>query len=420
MRSRSIGHNSHACQNGAERVGLPHTGAWAMSGYFERADRGGISGWVEAHGKTPSLTAVIDGTKRERIDGSAFRAADPGRLRFDLSAKLEIGARVEILNTDTGEALPGGVRFIAKPGWTPKLGIVAPAKCEARYLVEWIAYHRVLGVRRFFIADNGGEDGTSEVLQALDAAGLIVRLDWRDAKYFQLDFYNRTIPRLIGLVDVVAVVDCDEFFRPLDGCASVPEAVAGYFSNPRTVVVGINWASYGSSGRTCAGEGLVLERFTKRGPRDFASNHHIKCFIRPHKFIPNNPTPHFFNFDQPGGRYIDSRGDSIEWSSELGVTRRVVWNMLRLDHFSIKSHEEFQVKIARGSSDNPANISTEAHFRAVDVNDIEDPVDAGLLARTRIEMERIRSRLPPSFWRRFDLSARRLRSKLAQCHYRAR
>lgn len=391
-----------------------------MTGYFEHADRRGVSGWVEATGATPSLTAVIDSNRREPIGQSAFRATDRGRLRFDLRLKLEIGARVEVLNADTGEALAGGVRFVAKPGWTPKLGIVAPAKCEARYLVEWIAYHRVLGVPRFFVADNGGDDGTSELLQALDAAGLIVRLDWREAMYFQLDFYNRTIPNLIGLVDVVAVVDCDEFFRPLDGCASLPEAVAGYFSNPATVVVGINWASYGSSGRVAAGEGLVLERFTKRARQDFERNRLIKCFIRPHKFIPNNPTPHFFNYDQPRGRYVNSRGDDIAWTAELGVTRQVVWNTLRLDHFSIKSREEFQRKIARGSSDNPANNATEAHFRDLDLNDIEDPADANLVARTRTEMERIRSRLAPSFWRRFDLNARRIRSRLAQCHYRAR
>ncbi len=46
-------------------------------------------------------------------------------------------------------------------------------------MLEWIAYHRALGVEHFVIGDNGGSDLTSELLLALDAAGLIVRLDWR-------------------------------------------------------------------------------------------------------------------------------------------------------------------------------------------------------------------------------------------------
>jgi len=29
---------------------------------------------------------------------------------------------------------------------------------EAGYLLEWIAYHRVLGVKIFLLADNGGSD----------------------------------------------------------------------------------------------------------------------------------------------------------------------------------------------------------------------------------------------------------------------
>jgi hypothetical protein len=395
-----------------------------MRGDFERVDRGGISGWIEAHGTTPSLAALINGKRREPIGKPAFRAADDGRLRFDLRLKLVIGDRVEILDTDTGDALPGGVRFVAKPGWAPRVAIVAPVKSEARYLIEWIAYHRVLGVRQFFLADNGGDDGTSELLQALDSAGLIVRLDWRGAKYFQLDFYNKTIPHLIGLVDIVAVVDCDEFFRPLDGCASLTEAVAGYFSNPSAVVVGINWATYGSSGRETADEGLVLERFTRRAPQDFDHNHTIKCLIRPRDFIPDNPGPHFFNFDRPGGRYINSRGDKVEWigPGQLGSTKHVVWNTLRLDHFTIKSRDEYQLKISRGAVGNAYNSGNDEFFRRHDVNEIEDPADADLLARTRIEMERIRSRLAraPSFRRRFDVNARRIRSRLAQSHYLAR
>ena len=393
-----------------------------MRGYFERAGLDGISGWIAAQGTPPSLAALIDGEKREPIGEPALRPMEHGRLRFDLPLKLAIGNRVEILNTDTGEALPGGVRFIAKPGWAPELAIVAPVKSEARYLIEWIAYHRVLGVRQFYLADNGGEDGTSELLQALDSAGLIARLDWRGAKYFQQDFYNKTIPHLIGLVDIVAVVDCDEFLRPLDGCASLTEAVAGYFSNPKVVVVGINWASYGSSGRISTGDGLVLERFTRRAPQDFDPNRMIKCLIRPRDFIPNNPGPHFFNFDRPGGHYINSRGDEVEWvrPGQLGCTKHVVWNTLRLDHFSIKSRDEYRLKISRGAVLNAHNIGNDEYFRRHDVNEIDDPADADLVARTRIEMERITSLLAraPSFWRRFDFGARRLRGKLAQSHYR--
>ena len=59
-----------------------------------------------------------------------------------------------------------------------RVGIAAIVKNEARYLLEWIAFHRVVGIHKLFIADNGGDDDTSELLERLDRAGYIVRFDF--------------------------------------------------------------------------------------------------------------------------------------------------------------------------------------------------------------------------------------------------
>ena len=80
--------------------------------------------------------------------------------------------------------LPAVSAWSRIPGWRPRIAIVTPMRCEANYLTEWIAYHRALGVQHFIIGDNGGDDGTSEKLRALDAAGIIVRLDWRERQAF--------------------------------------------------------------------------------------------------------------------------------------------------------------------------------------------------------------------------------------------
>ena len=40
----------------------------------------------------------------------------------------------------------------------PRLAIGAIVKNEGPYLLEWIAFHRVVGVDRFFIADNASTD----------------------------------------------------------------------------------------------------------------------------------------------------------------------------------------------------------------------------------------------------------------------
>ena len=42
--------------------------------------------------------------------------------------------------------------------------IVGCMKNEAPYIVEWVAYHRAIGVDNFLIYTNGCEDGTSQML----------------------------------------------------------------------------------------------------------------------------------------------------------------------------------------------------------------------------------------------------------------
>jgi hypothetical protein len=96
----------------------------------------------------------------------------------------------------------------------PVCTIVAPIRGEAPYLIEWIAYHRVRGVRGFLLADNGGDDGTSDLLQRLDRHGIVKRLDWRGQRYLQLEFYRQVIRQLADVPRLVLIfIDADEFLR---------------------------------------------------------------------------------------------------------------------------------------------------------------------------------------------------------------
>ena len=60
------------------------------------------------------------------------------------------------------------------------LYIAAIVKDEFAGLLEWIAYHRVLGVTGFIIADNGSRDGSRELLSALARLGIVTVLDQPD------------------------------------------------------------------------------------------------------------------------------------------------------------------------------------------------------------------------------------------------
>jgi hypothetical protein len=147
----------------------------------------------------------------------------------------------------------------AKP---PILAIAAPVRGEAPYLLEWIAYHRVLGIKAFLLGDNAGDDeATSKLLQALHDHKIIFRFDWRGQTRFQLEFYKQALAAARLFADGIFLIDVDEFLR-LTASFSVLQIAQKWLADPSIGAVALNWAIYGSSSREEAGEGLVIERFT--------------------------------------------------------------------------------------------------------------------------------------------------------------
>ena len=295
----------------------------------------------------------------------------------------------------------------------PVVIIAAAVRGEAPYLLEWIAYHRALGIEAFLLADNGGDDGTSELLQELERRQVIGRIDWTGKKYFQLAFLQQAIEFGRLLDSGLFLIDVDEFLRPLDSTVNIADLARFWMADPEIGAVAINWAVYGSSGHRNTGEGLVIERFTRRAPQDFHINRHVKTFIRPDRCAGVSNNPHSVRLN--AGRYIDSAGQDVTWDQTVvpsGISTKVVWRNIRVDHFVTKSLEEFERKRARGSAHSPSTEDERRHedyFRYHDRNDVEDPMPEPLVRRTKIELERLRAKLGRLILIRPDVSSERRR-----------
>jgi hypothetical protein len=88
----------------------------------------------------------------------------------------------------TGSFAPG--LHSATPGaFMDKIGICAIFKDEARDLLEWLAFHKMIGVDRFFLYDNGSSDGGSELIRRSDFSRNVMITKWDD-RPGQLSAYN--------------------------------------------------------------------------------------------------------------------------------------------------------------------------------------------------------------------------------------
>ena len=370
--------------------------------YFERVDaQGRVSGWSCNAGGTPlPVTVLVNGAvaATPQADRDEFRSGpDLGgrRGRFEVQLRLDPGDRIEVLDAATGRPLPGGVRRVVDPSWRPRIAIATPAKDEAPYLLEWIAYHRALGVDTFLIGDNGGADETSSLLRSLEQAGFIQRTDWRDATVFQLDFDQDAVERLCGLVDVCSITDVDEFLRPLNGRTDIPSAIAEIFARPDVSAAAINWAIFGSSGQLEPNGNLVIERFARRGEDDHDLHRTVKAIIRPERLV-DMANPHVATITN--GLYVNDCGDPVVWG-EAARTEAKSWNSLRVDHYSIKSRMEFITKVRKGRPEALPGVDDrgDAFFAHHDRNEVVDPMPADFVERTKVELERLRRELKLRF-----------------------
>ena len=283
---------------------------------------------------------------------------------------------------------------------TPRLAIGAIVRNEGPYLLEWIAFHRVLGVERFFIADNGSTDGGGAILAGLDALGLVRLLPFPDPpdRRPQLPAYAAILRRHGGEADWIAFIDADEFLLPAPGPAqgagTLAELLAPAFADPRAGAVAVNWALHGSAGRLAAGPEPVVERFDRRAEREGLINHHFKSIVRTDAGPATAVNPHAFRLLAPYRTvHADGREVRPHPRGTPGLSAEVVWEPLRLNHYAVKSREEFMTrKLPRGRATTPLPRDP-GFFERHDRNEVAERPHPALVAAARAEARHLARRL---------------------------
>jgi hypothetical protein len=250
------------------------------------------------------------------------------------------------------------------------LAICAIVKNEHDYLLEWIAYHRVVGVNRFLIYNNceKDDDGTTKLLKKLHRVGLIELVAWPDRPNWVLAsgvhvrpqapaYYDGT-ERLRGEAEWVAFIDADEFIVPMKE-KDLPSTLKRYESFGG---VGPNWRMFGSSGQQQKQNVPVMKRFTMASRRENAHNHHVKSISRPELIREVGTHRPFLE----KGKFVDEHGREI--TDKRGIHHSVTYDFIRINHYFTKSREEWLQKIARGRAATPGQ-RPEDFFVKADLND---------------------------------------------------
>lgn len=266
-----------------------------------------------------------------------------------------------------------------------KLSIGAIVLDEFDYLLEWLAWYLQAGFDRFYLADNGSSDGTLQFLEALEQAKIAkVWYEPRREKA-QLYAYNGMLEKWGPEIDGIAFVDADEFIVHENGLPVTPY-LQQLMSKPNIGAVGINWRIFGSGGHLKQEQGLVIERFQKcAAESEWRGNRHIKSVVKPeaveYMYCHHAELhPHYDYVDSNGTnlRFCDWHLQPIETASPYSLN--VNLNPLRINHYVIKSLQEFtEKKRRRGSAvTGPNHDKGHELFIRCDKNELHYPYAAAL------------------------------------------
>lgn len=254
-----------------------------------------------------------------------------------------------------------------------------------------------MGVSMFYIADNISNDGTSEMLQALHDLGVIRRIVFPSPpdRAPQLPAYAELISRHSLEEDWIAVIDADEFITPTTPGANIADVIGPLAARAEVGSVILNWAIYGSSWLLNHSGGLVSERFVRRAQPTFGANHHYKTIFRRAAFCAVSNNPHHIEL-LPGWTSVHTDGTTVTPHPRYGqgLSEQVVWSGLRLNHYIVKSREEFDARKRRnGSAATLGRIKGDDYFHAHDRNDCRDVWPPALLDTVRTGIRQLEHQL---------------------------
>ncbi len=243
------------------------------------------------------------------------------------------------------------------------LAICAIAKNEGPYFKEWIEWHLNQGVEKFYIYDNDSADNTRQVLEPYIKRG-VVEYNYFPGLQRQLPAYDDCLERHRTDTRWIAFIDIDEFIVPIKD-KSIPQFLSRF--NDASVVE-INWLIYGSGGAQKQTPGGVMERFKCHSKPDHILNRHVKSIVNPRRVY---SVIGCHEVARIKGKAFDSHGNTIKQNFR---DRQPQQDVIRINHYAVKSYEEFLNKRARGRARGQVKkrIRGLEYFDRFDLNDISE------------------------------------------------
>ncbi|MGB3146992.1 MAG: FkbM family methyltransferase [Paracoccaceae bacterium] len=321
-------------------------------GLLDRADLGSVRAVVmEFHEK------VYGAKPRQQITEMLAAA---GLLLVPAARKSSISyfmrPAVAVAQPDASLLPPRAAR--PWPARDPKVFVATCMKDEGPFILEWLAWHRTIGITDFVVFTNDCSDGTDLILDRLQDMGQLLHLPNPAVAAGNTAYQPAALNYAHGLkamreADFFISMDVDEFINIRVGAGHVNDLLekAGPFD-----VLSISEVNHGANNRQHYEQGWILDLFpahqsTTPGIRK--SRRGVKSLVRLSDKVERlrNHRPDMLQ-DRGPVRWLDGSGrDQLTLPadrSENGLDCRGTYSLVRLEHFALRSLDSYLAKMYRG------------------------------------------------------------------------
>ncbi len=244
-----------------------------------------------------------------------------------------------------------------------RTAIVTTMKNEGPFILEWLAYHRAIGVQDFLIYTNDCTDGTDTLLDLLQSKGLVQH---RDNPYRTLNLKPQhaalqaaeTEP-MIEQADWAICMDVDEYLNIKLGDGTLPALYAAMEQAlPGANLISATWRLFGNAGIHAYKDRFVIQQFTRCAPEMIRKPHQAWGFKTLFRTL---DIYRKLGVHRPKGlrpdlwtqvRWLNGSGKPMPtemlrngWRSTL---QTYGYDWVSLNHYAVRSAESFLVKRDRG------------------------------------------------------------------------
>ncbi|MFY0622580.1 MAG: glycosyltransferase family 2 protein [Pelagimonas sp.] len=236
--------------------------------------------------------------------------------------------------------------------------IVGCMKNEAPYILEWVAYHRAIGFDNFLIYTNNCEDGTSEMLDRLQALGILEHRnndEWSGNSPQQYALDQALNEPVVKHAKWIAHIDVDEFINIRCGTGTLEDLFA---KAPDATNIAMTWRLFGHNGVAKFTDQLVIDQFDSCAPKYCPKPHTVWGF----KTLFRNKGAYGKISCHRPNKLTDGSEAHVKWINGSGedMTKEAInngwrssrktigYDLVQLNHYALRSSESYLIKRQRG------------------------------------------------------------------------